>query len=428
MSSSQRIFPIKSKTACLLKWSWSTIFFNSGSTASCHRTIQYPIDPNNFDQFHNLPGKLNDRRSMLNGEWPESDCRYCKLVEDIGGYSDRQMQLDAQQDPGLTPPELTINNQQLDVTPTIVEAFFNNTCNMKCVYCGPAFSSLWEDENRKFGSLAQKQEPAFSVRVKQHNLHYDKMVDDFWKYLSSNDRYKVIRRFHILGGEPFLIKEIDQCIDFWKDHPNPDLVVSVISNLNIPHDRFVKYIDRFEQLVLTNKIWKFQLTASLDCRGDEQTYTRFGLDLDLWDKNFNYVLGNPNIIPSINSSISVLTIRRLPDLLNLINEWNKKQAASDAELIQHSFSTSYHFDNPYMFNGEMFNNDFKTILSLMPEDNDVQKNQKLAMQGIADRMSESTTNVEKIERFKNYLDDLDRRRGTNWRALFPWLDKDFIVK
>ena len=148
----------------------------------------------------------------------------------------------------------------------------------------------------------------------------------------------------------------------------------------------------------------------------------------MWDKNFNYILSKPTITPSINSSISVLTIRRLPDLLNLINEWNKKQAASDAELIQHSFSTSYHFDNPYMFDGEMFNNDFKTILSLMPEDNNVQKNQKLAMQGIADRMSESTTNVEKIERFKNYLDELDRRRGTNWRALFPWLDKDFIVK
>ena len=28
---------------------------------------------------------------------------------------------------------------------------------------------------------------------------------------------------------------------------------------------------------------------------------------------------------------------------------------------------------------------------------------------------------------KVYLTEIDRRRGTNWRELFPWLDQPFIV-
>lgn len=425
----QRVFPIKSETACLLKWSWSTIFFNSGTSASCHRTEKYAIDPTQFDQFHNLPEKLRDRTEMLQGHWPGHGCEYCRDVELAGGYSDRLMHLDAQQDQGLTPPELT-NIITNNVTPTILEVYFNNTCNMKCVYCGPHFSSLWEEENRKFGSSFGANGPKFSIRQEQHNPHYNDMVAGLWKYLHDEDRFKTLRRFHILGGEPFIIKEIDDCISFWDQHHNPDLIVNIVSNLNVPHKRFKSYIDQFEQLALESKIWKLQLTASLDAWGKEQEYTRFGLDLDLWRTNFEYILNKPGISPSINSALSALTIRQVPELLSLINQWNTKQTAKikhlSADPIQHSFNTTGQNDDPYIF-GSMFVHDFDTILSLMPEDTDIQRNQKSAMQGIATRIKNSTANPDRIEKLKTYLDILDQRRGTNWRVLFPWLNQNFLL-
>jgi hypothetical protein len=423
------VFPIKTDSACQLKWAWSTIFFNSGTTASCHRTQKYAIDPNNFDQFHNLPDKVTARQKMQQGIWPEAGCEYCKNIETAGGVSDRQSNLNA----AITPPELAADSAATSVTPTILEVYFKNTCNMACVYCGPHFSSLWGDENRRFKSNFSTGQ-AFDVKAAQHNPDYDRMVADFWQYLANEDRYRVLQRYHILGGEPFLMQELDDSIEFWRTHPNPDLTFSIITNLNIPTARFERYIKQFEKLVLGNKIWKLQLTASLDCWGPEQEFVRHGLDLETWQRNFELVLNKPWISVSINSAVSALTIKSMPALLEKINQWNTQQTAvvqgldrvRRAEPILHSFNTTGQADDPYIF-GNYFAGDMQRILALMPTTTEDQQRQREAMQGIAARLSASMPNPLAIEKLKRYLDQLDQRRQTNWRNLFPWLSQNFSV-
>jgi organic radical activating enzyme len=419
-----KIFPIKSDTACLLKWGWSTIFFHSGSTASCHRTKKYTIDPDAFDTFHNLPEKIQARQNMLDGQWPGAGCEYCRDIELTGGVSDRQMQLEMQQDPDLSPPELAANPAATSVTPTMLEVYFNNTCNMKCIYCGPHHSSAWENENRQFQELSGLFTPeVLSVSRSQNNPNYQSMVDDLWKYLSKDDRYNKLKRYHILGGEPFLMPEMDTSIDFWNNHPNPNLTFAVITNLNIPHQRFRNYMDRFKDLIFQNKIGQLQITASIDSWGPQQEYARFGLDSDLWKINFEYVLKETWTQPSINSAISALTIKQMPVLLHMINLWNK--AVNDDRKIVHSFNTSSNLDSIYNFGSDVFADDFIKILSLMPEDTNIQRSQKIAMQGIQNKYSQCQHSPQKINHFKSYLDILDQRRKTNWRVLFPWLDQDF---
>lgn len=421
-----KIFPIKSSTACLLKWGWSTIFFNSGTTASCHRTKKYSIDHTQFDHFHNLQEKVHAREVMLDGRWPGAGCEYCRDVELAGGVSDRQMQLQAQQDPGLTAPELHENPTATKTTPTMLEVYFTNTCNMKCVYCGPHFSSLWEDENRRYGlSRDRSTEDIFSVTLPQENPHYQSMVSQLWDYLSTNDRYKILRRYHVLGGEPFLVPEMDASIDFWQGHPNPDLIFAVVTNLNIPHKRFQSYIDRFRDLVFNGKIGQLQITASLDAWGPQQEYTRFGLNSDLWRQNFEYILDQSWIQPSINGVISALTVKQTPVLIDMINQWNLELPA-DRKII-HSFNTSGHLDNIYHFAPQLFAQEFEYIVNRMPEDTEIQRSQKTAMIGIQTRYARSSANLQKIQQLKDYLTILDQRRDTNWHALFPWPDQDFSV-
>ena len=427
----RKVFPIESASACQLKWAWSTVFFNSGTSASCHRTRKYPIDPNNFDQFHNLPEKILAREKMQQGIWPEAGCEYCKNTEYAGGISDRQSNLNVGNG-ALTPPELATDISATVVTPTILEVYFKNTCNMACIYCGPHFSSLWEDENRRFKSDFNTKGFKFDDRAAQYNPHYDRMVADLWRYLEQDNRYQVINRYNILGGEPFLMKELDDSIEFWRTHPNPDLTFSVTTNLNIPTERFKRYIKQFEKLVLGNKIWKLQLTASLDCWGPEQEYIRYGLDLKQWEANFELILNKPWILPGINSAVSALTIKSMPALLEKINYWNANQTAvvkgkyrvRTADPILHSFNTSGQQDNPYNF-GHYFNNDMRQILQAMPEGTEDQQRQKLAMSGIATRLSASQPNPTLITEFKMYLDQLDQRRRTNWPTHFPWLNEDF---
>jgi hypothetical protein len=424
----KKIFPIATESACLLKWNWSTIYFQSGSSSSCHRTQKYAIDPDNFFNFHNLPAKVQARTKMLNGQWPGAGCEYCKNAELHGTVSDRQFQLEQLQDTNLVPPELLINASSTEVTPTIVEVYFNNTCNMACIYCGPHHSSKWVDENKKYGNFFANESEDFSVVQEQKNIHYDKMVKDFWNYLGSNNRAQHIQRYHMLGGEPFLLKEFDDSIKFWARYGHPDLQISIVSNLNIPHDRFKSYIEKFRLLAKHKKMWRLQLTASLDCWGPEQEHSRYGLDLSLWQKNFEYILNTPWILPSINSAISALTIKSMPALVEKINHWNCNQDPVVEEyrtynnLILHSFNTSNGIDNPYMFGDGVFDHEFDQAIALMPATTDSQKGQKQMMISIAQQQKQSVKDHSKVKKLKEYLDVLDQRRGTNWRSLYQWLD------
>ena len=135
-----RRFPIVTETACQLKWTWSTIFLTTETTGSCHRTDHHRFDTDLFD-FHNTPRKLNDRQRMLQGQWPERGCDYCRNIEAAGGASDRITNLDF---PGIhAPPELDTDPHSVTVTPRMLEVYFDNVCNLKCLYCGPYFSTLW---------------------------------------------------------------------------------------------------------------------------------------------------------------------------------------------------------------------------------------------------------------------------------------------
>ena len=143
-------FPIKKGLPCQLKWNHSTVFLTMGTTASCHRVTHDPIIIENGKiNFHNIPTKLKARQKMLRGEWPGRGCEHCKTIEDAGGESERMTSIDF---PGLLyPKELDKNPDEINVTPTQLEIYFSNTCNLKCIYCNSKFSSTIDAENARFG-------------------------------------------------------------------------------------------------------------------------------------------------------------------------------------------------------------------------------------------------------------------------------------
>ena len=146
----KKYFPIRTATACQLKWNWSTLYLHKELTASCHRTGWSPLTVENFDNFHNTEKKKQERLAMLQGRWPEESCGYCRKIEESGGFSDRMLHLTI---PDQVPPELDHNPTAVTVSPTILEVFFNNTCNLACLYCLPDLSSKINQENNKFGDF-----------------------------------------------------------------------------------------------------------------------------------------------------------------------------------------------------------------------------------------------------------------------------------
>lgn len=420
-----RVFPIQSDTACLLKWSWSTVFLRQGTSSSCHRTDQAPIPPDAFHTFHNLPNKIRAREMMRRGEWPQEGCQYCEKIEAAGGTSDRQYQLMNGIDEDRTPRELLTDPDANEVVPTILEIYFNNTCNMSCLYCGSHFSSKWEEENRRFGVYDNRQGVVFGWDRKQPDLDYQKMLADFWQYLHDKDRYLHLRQYQIAGGEPFFQPELDQSLEFFEQHPNPDLTFNFITNLKVPSKRFRAYIDRIGDMVRAGALQRLQISSSLDCWGPQQEYVRWGLDLREWTENFEYLLDKPFVVQCINSAISTLTIKTLPELIRRYNVWNGDRKPD--ERISFSFMSvmAPSWMDPAIFGAGVYEDDFQEILSVMRDDSERDRNHREHMAGIGRQISAAARNPVMIQGLIDYVTEIDRRRGTNWRELFPWLDRDW---
>jgi hypothetical protein len=47
------------------------------------------------------------------------------------------------------------------------------------------------------------------------------------------------------------------------------------------------------------------------------------------------------------------------------------------------------------------------------------------MQGIATSIEKTPRDPTKILMLESYLNEIDRRRGTNWKTLWPWLEDQF---
>lgn len=399
-----RVFPIQTATACQLKWTWSTIYLTTENTASCHRTTHHKFDTDKFD-FHNTASKLDDRARMLNGEWPAKGCDYCRDIESAGGQSDRITNLDF---PGIHAPlELDTDPTAIQVTPRMLEVYFDNTCNLKCLYCGPYFSSLWDAENIRAGL------PAFnkSTRIEQNK---QKLFD----WLKHNRQHLSV--FNVLGGEPLYQRELEQCLDLFEQYPAPELKLQIFTNLNAKISHVQNIVQRVKTLIDRNCLREFEITASLDCWGEPQQYVRYPLDLTVWQKNFEYLLSQPWINLIINSTITPLTIKTLPDLLAKINQWNTVRKV-------------YHYQNSvnhpsYMFIdifGDIFVQDFETALALKPDATQDEQASKKYLQGIAMQSASRQPNVKEITKLWNFLNTNDQRRNTNWPRVFPWLVDEF---
>ena len=407
-----RAFPIQSATACQLKWNWSTVFLTTAQTASCHRTNHHKFDTDQFD-FHNTPSKIQDRERMLQGDWPEKGCDYCRNIEQAGGQSDRITNLDF---PGIhAPPELDINPSAVLVTPRILEVYFDNTCNLKCLYCGPHFSSLWDAENKKHGTFRKKELVLSSDWKKDSNLETNKQKIFAWLKQHAHD----LTVFNILGGEPLYQDELDQCLDLFEQYPAPELKLQIFTNLNTRLPRLKNIVEHVHRLIGQGCLREFEITASLDCWGAPQEYVRYPLDLTVWEKNFEYLLTQKWINLIVSSTITPLTVKTLPDLLEKIAIWNQQRPV-------------YHYQNSvnspdYMFIdifGPIFVADFDQALALKPVGTPEEQASRDYLAGIA-RQSAGDPRPDMIVKLFDFLNEMDRRRSTSWPQTFPWLVDEF---
>lgn len=409
---SDRYFPIVSATACRLKWAWSTIYLTNGTTGSCHRSDFGKLNKSNFDNFHNLPGKQLSRQQMLSGNWPEGGCEYCKNIEDAGGYSDRNFQNTV---PNVYPKELDQDPTLTNIDPVILEIFFNNTCNLSCIYCTEKFSSSIQKENIKYHS---------SIIPEEHNKleknYYNELSPLLWNWLDKN--FYKLQRLHVLGGEPLIQVDFDRLIDFIDDHPNPCLELNIVTNLIVKKQHLVNQIEKLKTLIVNQKIKRVDILCSVDSWGDQQEYVRHGFNCEQFADNFEYLLKFDFIRLGIISTINSLSIPTMPALAKKYQHWyRQREIFWYAHLV---LPLDTHVLSPRAFDYQLWEPFFKNTIECIDADTFDAKQTRLVIQGISSQIKHAKSNFEMQKKLVKYLNEIDFRRNLNWKTTFPWLKKE----
>lgn len=412
--SDKKIFPIKQGVACQLKWTWNVIRLMEGTTACCHRVQAIPLQPGNFDNFHNYPTWVNHRNLQLQGLFPDQGCQYCGDVEAAGGVSDR---MNMSKVPGIYPKELDNDPTATVVTPRVIEVFLDNTCNLSCVYCDESNSTRIQKENEKFGynvtGIPDNIVPIQRIKRSDNSLEF---TEDFFKYLKNN--YSDLRRLDVLGGEPFYQKNFFRLVEFIKNNSNPDLELHIITNLMCSNRVLETFVNDMKSVVAKRKLKRLNITASLDGIGPEQEYIRFGLKFDQWNKNLKFLADQKWIYLTVNACITSLSIPSLPKLLDYIQSF-----ADNGRRIHFGFNNVNHKDilNPKIFGSNFFNEWFDQVLDKIEKNPNLDQSVYDHFKGLCLDINQHAENIKYQQYLKYYLEELDLRRGTKWQENFPHL-------
>lgn len=228
-----------------------------------------------------------------------------------------------------------------------------------------------------------------------------------------------------MGGEPFLQKETFRFIEFLEKGNYPDLTLVFFSNHNIEHERFKGWIDRLERLQKSGRLDKIQIFFSCDAFGPEGEYVRTGLDLKVAIKNFEHILHKTNIEQAINSALTVTAVPGMPAMVKYINECNKIKPIywSMMKANQHEIGP-----REYMYPGIFGHkiNDWGLEEAVQMFDTNshgypdsVKVSHKKFMLGNIKEFKAREPSLIRQKQFKIYLNELDRRRGTDWTKIYP---------
>lgn len=407
---SKRYFPIQTETSCRLKWSWSTLYLNDGTTASCHRASR-SILGESLSGFHNTELKVQARQQMLAGTWPKGGCEYCSNIEQAGGISDRQFQ---NQVPDSYPQELDQDPTATVVDPVVLEVFFSNTCNLKCLYCTAKLSSAIQAENTRFGGAV--------INSQDHQYQdnrYQELVPQFWNWFEPNAHK--LKRLQVLGGEPFLQQDVSKLYDYFETHACPDLEFNLVTNLIVPTKLLRTHLDRLASLLQQRKLKRVDLLASVDSWGPGQEYVRHGFERQHFETNLKLIQEFGVFRLGLLSTVNALSIHEMPALCDKYLEWNQTQSLHWYMHLVIPEGTS--LLDPLAFDYCCFSSSLDQVAAKLPCVTWDQKRTVEVFEGIQHKLKQQCVNKPHHDMI-NYLTQIDTRRNTNWKETFPWLEKE----
>jgi organic radical activating enzyme len=416
-----------SPSFCLAKWTQATLHLHSGNTQSCHHVRAHQIDPDsiraNPEALHNTLKKQAARSEMLSGKRPK-ECSYCWTAEDRGLISDRVLK--SGQDWSLPFfQDVVSSGTGPKIRPRYLEVSFDSTCNFRCMYCSPAFSSSWMNEiaqygpyptARKFNNLDEIKRRQIAPLSETERARYIEAFWRWWPELSDG-----LEEFRITGGEPFLAQSTFDVLEWLLENPRPRLGFAINSNMGIGDRKMERALDLISRL--KGKVRAFTLYTSIDTVGPRADYIRFGLEHERYFRNVEEYLNSMTWPVSLAYMITVnaLSITRMKDLMEIILDQRRR-------FPQHHilFDTPY-LQNPQFLSVEILTPDFveyfDQTLEFMRAHKEFSELEMVKVNRVRElilkpRHSRLMRTLLRRD-FDAYLTEYDRRRETSFADTFP---------
>ena len=292
----------------------------SGSVRLCCATMENVTDKkgnriqlnnDSLQKAWNSDHMKNARLKMKNGEVLEA-CTKC-IDQESRGYKSMRSEVNE---------ERNIKNVNedgsMDAMPHSMELHFGNVCNLKCKMCGQNYSNQIGKEILQIGEkdkdfLTWVYEQSGNVNNWTNNLSVQytwfqnkKTKNRLIKYVS-----KHITRLTIVGGEPTVIPEFYELLDYcYENNTLKDKDITIVTNLTNTNPKMTQWLPEMKSW----KIW-----ASLDGIGDVTEYIRHPSNFTKVAENLDYYKkmltkhGNGSI--TFSPAIQLLNIHQLDDML-----------------------------------------------------------------------------------------------------------------
>ena len=337
---------------CLAKWTQVTMHLHNGTTHSCHHPSPHKVPleeiERNYTALHNSNVKKYARKEMLNGQRPK-ECGYCWNVEDnSNSFSDRIFK---SAEPWSEPyfDEISKSHWRADFNPKYVEVNFSNTCNFKCAYCGPEYSTKWMEEINQFGGYKLSTEYNSTHQMDENKTRpykqteHNPYVAAFWEWWP--ELYTTLDTFRITGGEPLLSKDTWGVLDYILEQkePNRNLNLAINTNLGVPDKLIDNLIEKCKRILGEGRIRELVIFTSCDAHGKQAEYLRNGMDYNKFMNNVNKILTElPQVTIDFMVTYNALSVFSFDKFILDVLELKRKHQNEQRCWIQPAiFDTSY---------------------------------------------------------------------------------------
>lgn len=299
-----------SEKFCAAKWNEFSINLQQLTIRSCHLadTIRLKLSDyrDNPLLFFNNPEFESIKKRMLNNEEPEA-CNYCWKIENNGQFkSERHIKTNSPYNfPDIPRIEEAISKSEM-YYPSYLEIAFNNTCNLRCLYCDGVFSSSLNQliTNHKIRNLRGE-------RDKNHlyYMHTGKDYEEIKNIFFEKTFPAIINNLRVLrltGGEITIQPEFEQIINMSKDR---NISLGINTNLSSSDTKFEKFKNKLKEI--NNSFKLIEIFVSVDTFGKRAEWIRDRLDYSRLQKRIISILEEiPNIRINIMCTLNVFSINK----------------------------------------------------------------------------------------------------------------------